>query len=270
MPAEIAVVLDVARYRLRRLEMANLAASAVIMVALRLQPADMAVRLVFGLLLNLLVYLNNDYLDRRADLLNDSRDRVKTAYLDTHARAALRAQVGLLVLLGLFAWGYGHGLGLALVLGAGVCGAYSAWLKRRPGVDVLAMIVWGAAMPLVAVPPESTAGWALVGQLALFSGVFETIQVMRDHDDDARQGVRTTAVVLGLEPCRWLLRALLALAALYAAVTFGLGPAVLVALALLLPIPRDGMQGYWNRIRAVLGLSFALECALVWASEGLR
>ena len=34
-------------------------------------------------------------------------------------------------------------------------------------------------------------------QLGLFSGVFETIQVLRDADEVAEEGVRTTAVALG-------------------------------------------------------------------------
>jgi hypothetical protein len=45
------------------------------------------------------------------------------------------------------------------------------------------MIAWGVAMPLVGSPIENQDGWALALQLGLFSGVFESIQVMRNADE---------------------------------------------------------------------------------------
>ena len=70
-------------------------------------------------------------------------------------------------------------------------------------------------MPAVAFAPSEALGWALVGQLALFSGAFESTQVLRDHDEDARLGVRTTAVVLGEINARRLVSAFVAAAAIY-------------------------------------------------------
>jgi hypothetical protein len=45
------------------------------------------------------------------------------------------------------------------------------------------MIAWGVAMPLVGSPIENQDGWALALQLGLFSGVFESIRLMRDADE---------------------------------------------------------------------------------------
>lgn len=265
MPAELKIILDVARYRLRRLEMANLAAAVAIMLALRLGTGELVVRTAFGVLLNLLVYLNNDWFDLEDDLAASSRDREKTEYLGAHRGAAVRAQLGLLGLLGGFALVWGGGLGWPLLLGAGICGAYSAWLKRRPFVDVAAMMAWGVAMPSVAVPPGSDAGWWLLGQLALFSGAFETIQVLRDHDADAQRGIRTTAVVLGRARTELVVRGLLVLAGGYAAWCFHPALLVLPGVAALLPIPRVKVEAYWNRVRMLLGPTLLLECALVYA-----
>jgi 4-hydroxybenzoate polyprenyltransferase len=265
MPAELKIVLDVARYRLRRLEMANLAAAVAIMLALRLPAAEVVVRTAFGVLLNLLVYLNNDWFDLEDDLATSTRDRGKTEFLARHREAALRAQMGLLGLLAGFAVAWGGGLGWPLVLGAGICGLYSARLKRQPFVDVAAMMAWGVAMPSVAVPPGYDAGWWLLGQLALFSGVFETIQVLRDREIDQLRGIRTTAVVLGRVRTEWLARGLMVLAGVYAAWCFHPALVVLPVVAAALPIPRVQVEPYWNRVRMLLGPTLLVECALVYA-----
>lgn len=268
MLAELKIVVDVARYRLRRLEMANLVAAVAIMLALRLGAGELCVRTAFGVLLNLLVYLNNDWHDLEDDLVASTRDREKTEYLAAHRGAAVRAQLGLLGLLAGFAAVWGGGLWWPLVLGAGICAAYSAWLKRRPFVDVAAMMAWGVAMPAVAVPPGSEAGWWLLGQLALFSGVFETIQVLRDREVDAKRGIRTTAVVLGRARTELLARVLLVAAGAYAAVCFHPVLVVLPLVAALLPIPATAMEAYWNRVRMLLGPTLLVECALVYVRAG--
>lgn len=264
MRAEFKIAADVAWYRLRRFEMANLGAAMLLGLALRLDGFDFAIRVAFGALLNLLVYLNNDYLDRDDDAASPSKDAEKTRYLTEHRSAAMRAQLGLLALLLILALIYGHGLLGPLVVGGGVCWLYSAVLKRRPYVDVLAMMAWGVAMPWVAVPPGSSEGWALLIQLGLFSGVFESIQVMRDHDEDRSLNVRTTAVVLGLSNTRWLMRGLLIACAAYAAMSFHWAIAILPIVALCVPIPEHGLERYWNRVRALLGATLLAECAWVY------
>lgn len=265
MRPELKIAADVAWYRLRRFEMANLGAAGLIALALALPIGDIVVRIGFGALLNLLVYLNNDYLDVVEDSASPTKDAEKTRFLAAHRPAALRAQLAMLAVLLVVALTWGGGLVWPLLIGGGVCWAYSAVLKHWPFVDVLAMVVWGVAMPAVAVPPGSGPGWALLLQLGLFSGVFETIQVMRDHDEDRDAGVRTTAVVLGLLRTRWLLRALVVFAGLYAAVQFGWWVAVLPWSVLALRIPTDDLSAYWNRVRLLLGVTLLIECVLVYA-----
>ncbi len=264
MQAEFKIAADVAWYRLRRFEMANLGAAGLIAVALHLPFGDMVQRLVFGGLLNLLVYLNNDYLDREEDAASPTKDAAKTSFLKTHRSAALRAQLYLLGMLVLLAWWWGGGLFWPLLFGGGVCWLYSAVLKHRPFVDVLAMMAWGVSMPWVAVPPGDDLGWALLLQLGLFSGVFETIQVMRDHDEDRDTGVRTTAVALGLARTRLLLRVLVVAAGLYAAVVFHWTLGGAAVLVLVMPIPERGLEAYWNQVRLLLGTTLLIECVLVY------
>ncbi len=266
MRAELQILADVASYRLRRLEMANLGGAAAIAVALHLPTVEIAARVGFGLLLNLLVYLNNDFVDGDSDLAAPSREYDKTSFLMTHRAAAVRAQLGLLAALAGFAAWYGGGLWMPLWLGGGVCWAYSAALKHRPGVDVLAMMAWGMAMPLVGVPPEHLhAALPLLVMLGLFSGVFESVQVLRDVDEDRDRGVHTTAVAWGRARTLLLVRSITGLAAIHALVSFGIGVAIPTAIAALRPAGAATPVALWNRLRALCGLSFVLACCKVWS-----
>lgn len=258
MPA-LRILWQVAVYRLVRLEMANLVAAGAIVVALHTPWPEAGLRVAFGVLLNLLVYLNNDYHDVEDDLLAPSKDAEKTKYLHEHMGWALGAQIVLTLGLAAAAAFFDTTLFVPLVIGGGVCWAYSAVLKRRPGVDVLAMVVWGASMPAVAFAYDNLLGWALVGLLALASGAFESVQVIRDVDEDRETGVRTTAVVLGAENTWWLQRAFVVLAAVYTALVLQrwAGPVALVALIL----PRTDASKYWNLLRFVLGLVFLAALA---------
>ena len=262
MSAALRILWNVASYRLARLEMANMGGALVIMLALRLPVAEVAVRLGFAFLLNLLVYLNNDYLDLDADLRSPSRDDPNTRYLHHHRGAAVVAQLGLVVALVAVALAWDPGLLVPLVVGGGVCWLYSARLKHVPCADIPAMALWGAAMLTVAFPPAHMAGWALALLLGLDSAVFETIQVIRDHDADARTGVRTTAVALGVPRTLLLARVLLIVGALAAALAVHPLAAIPPVLAVTLPLGRP--DRYWNQIRLLLGLAFLAAAAWVY------
>jgi 4-hydroxybenzoate polyprenyltransferase len=258
------IIGEVAVYRLRRLEMANLAGAAGIAVALHLPPGEGALRLAFAFGLNLLVYLNNDYLDVADDLRAPGRDDAKTRFLRDHRTAGKIAQLGLVAVLVVAAALLLPSLLLPLVLGGGVCWAYSAKWKATPGADIAAMIAWGVAMPMVGSPPELALGWALAGWLGLFSGVFEGIQVIRDHDADAEAGVRTTAVALGVARTRVLVRVMLAASAIYGALVISPWLAALPAAAMLIPLARDDVSRAWNHVRMLLGVAFLV--ALAWVA----
>lgn len=263
MIAALRILANVAVYRLRRLEMANMGGALVIMLALRLEPLDVAVRLGFAFLLNLLVYLNNDYLDLPTDLRSPARDDANTRYLRDHRGAALAAQLGLIAAMLATAAAWDLGLLLPLVVGGGVCWLYSARLKHVAGADVAAMMVWGAAMLTVAFPPAHMLGWALAGLLALDSAVFETIQVIRDHDADREAGVRTTAVALGVPRTLALARVLLVLGGVAAAAAIHPLAAVPPMIGVTLPLGRP--DRYWNQIRLLLGVAFLFAAGYVYA-----
>ena len=253
MGAALRIVLDVLVYRLRRLEMANMVAAVAIMLALRTPWTDLAIRSVFALVLNVLAYLTNDYCDVHRDLAG-GRAPKKTEFLRDHMGAALGAQLALGALLVAIAAAHDLGLLVPGILGALLCWVYSAKLKITPYADIAAMIAWGVIMPLVAFPLDHRLGWLLVTQLALFSACFETIQVIRDHDEDRAAGIETTAVRLGPKRSLALARTFMVLSAVYATLVLHryLGPALLVAP--LLPFQPGDESKYWTRIRLVMGL----------------
>jgi 4-hydroxybenzoate polyprenyltransferase len=258
------IVIGVVAYRLRKLEMANLAAAVAIAVALGLAPLDVAYRTLFAFLLNVLVYLNNDYLDVGMDLNSSGKDTEKTRYLAEHLRAALVAQVVLSAVLVAFALAYDPGLLIALIIGGGICIVYSAYFKRMPYMDILAMMVWGLGMPLCGVPWRSALGWLMAIQLGWFSGVFESIQVMRDADEDALEGVRTTGVVLGKTNTLLLARALMIVSTAYAALVLHPLAALTSAVALVLPFSPDDIAKYWTRVKLVYGVAWLVICAVIF------
>jgi len=262
------IVLGVVAYRLRKLEMANLAAAVAIAVALGLGPIDVFYRTVFAFVLNVLVYLNNDYLDVGMDLKSTGKDPEKTQYLAEHLRAALVAQIVLSVALVGFALAYDPGLLIALVIGGGVCIVYSAYLKRMPFLDILAMMVWGLGMPLCGVPWRNVLGWCMALQLGWFSGVFESIQVMRDADDDAVEGVRTTGVVLGKARTLLLARILMIVSTAYAALFLHPLAAAVSAVALVLPFSPDKVAEYWTRVKLTYGVAWLVICAWIFVHGG--
>jgi 4-hydroxybenzoate polyprenyltransferase len=265
MLAALRIIASVVAYRLRKLEMANLAAAGSIAVALRLSVPDIAIRTLYCFVLNALVYLNNDYIDVQIDLNSADKDASKARFLAENRRAALWAQWILVALLALFALVYDKGLLVPLIAGGGICWWYSAQLKRMPFLDILAMMIWGVTMPMCGTPVTHPLGLFMALQLGLFSGVFETIQVMRDADEDAaEEGVRTTGVVLGKARSLQLARVLMVCCTLYALLFLQPWAAAVSALALFLPFAPDKIERYWTRVKLVYGVAWLMICAWVF------
>lgn len=262
------IVAEVVAFRVRNLEMANLAAAASIALALHLPWAEVLWRTAFAFVLNAFVYLNNDYLDVADDLKSPVRNTAKTRFLAEHMEAALGAQWGLLIVLAGAALVFDPQLLAALVLGGGTCVWYSRSLKHVPLVDVVAMAAWGLTMPMCGFPLDSALGWCLALQLGAFAAVYETIQVLRDADEDAAAGIRTTGVVLGRVVTRRLSRVLMVLVSLYAALVLHPVAGLIAAGALAVPLEGPDMERRWTLVKAVYGAAWAFVCAWVFFTGG--
>jgi 4-hydroxybenzoate polyprenyltransferase len=258
------IAADVAIYRLRKREAGNLATSLTLALALGLGPADLASRAGFGALLNLFVYLVNDCFDVGIDLRAPGRDNARTRFLAEHLTAAW-ATVGAMTAM-LVAWGALHSRGLLLtaLVNVAVIVVYSRVLKHRPLLDLVAMAAWGLSMAMVGFPLHSATGWRYAGLLAILCMVTEAVQVLRDEPSDRAAGVRTTAVVLGPRATAGIARALLVVAAVYAALLLHpIGAAL--ALGALVPFDPERANASWDRLRALFGLTWlALLALLRW------
>lgn len=261
------LVAGVIEFRLRRLEMANLAATVSLAVALHLGPVEIALRTAFALALNVLLYLNNDWNDVAIDLRNVHRRQDRVRFLAMHSRTALRTQIVIGAALVAAAVAWSPSLLVPLLLGGGTCIWYSSTLKRRPGLDVLAMTLGGAALPLCGAPTLSPTIVCLAVQLGLYSAVFQMFQLQRDAKEDSAAGVRTTAVVLGQAATIWLLRALMLLVSLYAALATSPWIALVTFLALAIPERAMGVKSRWTLIRLVYGGAWVLLCVQVFLHE---
>jgi 4-hydroxybenzoate polyprenyltransferase len=264
MLAGFRIVFAVLVYRLKNLEMANMAGTLSIALALRLSPLEVVVRTGFIFVLNALSYLNNDYLDVEIDLKSADKNTTNARYLADHMRAALGAQLALVALLVIAAVIFDLGLLVPLITGGGICWWYSAKLKHMPAMDIIAMIIWGFTMPLCGTPITNVLGLAMAFMLGLFSGVFESIQVMRDADEDREEGVRTTGVVLGKQRTLVLARTLMVVCSVYAALFMHPLAAAISAGALFIPFIESNVERYWTRVKLVYGVAWLVICAWVW------
>jgi len=248
------LVADAATYRLSKREGGNLATSMTLALALALPIGDVAYRLLFGIVLNLFVYLLNDCIDVRIDLVAEGRDVERTRYLHEHIRAGW-VVVGMLgALLAALSAAHSVGLFATFVVNAVLIAAYSRWLKRLPVVDILAMAGWGLAMAMVGFPLDSRAGWRFAGLLAILCAVTEVIQVIRDSSSDRRAGLRTTAVVLGIGPTVATGRFLMFAATIYTFLMLNQIVAVGFLLALLVPFDEPDATRSWDRLRVIFGI----------------
>lgn len=240
-------------YRIRMREANNLAGAVSMMVAFALPWRDVIYRTVYALLLNVYVYLINDYCDIKVDLASDKKDRGKTQYMADHKGAALGALCALGALLLGAATFHSRLLVLAFAANTVLITAYSAWLKRVPFVDLLLMALAGGTMTIVGLPQQPL-GWLLIGLLCLFSAAYQAIQVIRDEPADREHGVRTTAVLLGAGRASWVFRAIMLGAAAYG--FFVVGSPVPLGLLLALPLPLTPQRAIrtWDMVRVIGGV----------------
>ena len=190
----------------------GLDASALVAWSLQRFRAILAL-LVLGPLLGGSLMVTNDYYDRAIDVFNPKKARsplVRGTATPERARAwMLGLSIGAIALAFIVdAW-----FGVAVAFGVALSFAYSAppvRLKARPLGDVAVNAFGYGALTLLA-------GWWLGGGLgipwgpllivvlAITAGYVPT--VMMDRDSDARAGLRTTAVTLGLRGS-WLIGAI--------------------------------------------------------------
>jgi 4-hydroxybenzoate polyprenyltransferase len=263
--AAIRIIWEALLYRVKRREMNNALTTTSLMIAFHLAWGDVAFRAGYAIVLNVYVYLMNDYFDVELDLASPQKDQAKARYLADHRAAAVGALGGLGALL--LGGALAHSRLLVIAFGANslILFVYSAWLKRKPMVDVVTMGLWGVSMALVGLPATSSAlGWRLIGLLGLLCSCFEVIQVVRDEPGDRVTQIVTTAVLLGVRRAAWLFRALVVLGAAYGCAALRSPVPAALLLAVTLPLTPERADRTWDLCRGLFGVVWGGVLAQVY------
>jgi 4-hydroxybenzoate polyprenyltransferase len=234
-------------------EVNNLAVTLSMMVAFGLPWPEILYRSAFALVLNILAYLINDYCDISVDLTSPQKNQLQVQLMAQNRGATLGALVSLALLLTAGGLLHSWHLVIAFLSSALVVLLYSAWLKSRPFVDLLLMIVAGATGTMIGIPAYSPLGWKLLGLLALFSGCYESIQVIRDEPADRLKKVTTTAVFLGVKTTAWIYRLLIISAALFGLLLLRSPVPLALLLAAFVPLTPGQAARSWDMVRLILG-----------------
>ncbi len=245
-------------YRLKMREANNLAVTLSMMLAFRLAWPDLTYRLIYAVLLNMYVYLINDYFDIELDRRSPDRDRDHAEFMAAHRSATAGGIIGLGVLLLAGALVHSTLLVLAFVSSTAVIVLYSSSLKRVPIADLLMMAIAGGTGTIIGLPGDQLSGdqllgWKLIGMLSILCCCYELIQIIRDEPTDRENKIKTTAVLLGVRTTTWIYRLVMTLAAVYGELVIGSHLALVLLVAALLPLSPARAARTWDGVRVISG-----------------
>ena len=251
------IAFDSFAYRIRKREANNLAVTASMLVAFGIPLADAALRALIALLLNMYIYLINDYCDIWVDLASPQKDGSLVSFRSAHRQATVLAlgleALALVGLAGLHWTLYASWLlPVALAANTVIIFAYSQWLKRIPVADVLIMAVAGASTTMVGVP-GTRLGLALLGLFALLCAGYQVIQLIRDYPEDERLELTTSAVFLGPARAAILFRLLALGSAVYGWWVVGSPICLPLALGVFFPLDVARAERAWDFARMLFG-----------------
>jgi len=256
--AALRIIAETLWYRVRRREANNFLTTLSLMAALRLSWPDILYRGGFALLLNIYVYLINDYCDVDIDIASADKDRKKTSFLKEHRVAAKAALLFLALVLGIAGILHSPVLFICFLANTVIVYSYSVWFKRMPYLDIIAMIACGVSMSLAAIPQNSVTAYKYLFVLGLICAAFEVVQVIRDEPEDRLAGIRTTAVRLGPLRARLIFVFLVLSVAAYAYFLIHSLAGLLFLLALAVPLSSKNASRAWDILRLIFGAAWLL------------
>ena len=244
---------DTALDRIRRLEGNTIPGNFLLLIAFHFGALDFIIRMAITLIANLLIYFINDYIDIEVDLANKDKNHSKTLFLKEHKKIALTLILYLSTALIIAAMFYSTSVCLAVVLVLLFEIIYTDNFKKKPIWDILFVGLISAALSWIAIPNFSLLGIQYIVLLFIFGCCFETVQTLKDFEEDKKFGLTTTPVVIGFHRTVYLLKGLYVLATLYAVVVLR----ELIGVLLLIPLffsTRQNMGTYWTRLKFVCGI----------------
>ncbi len=139
------------------------------------------------------LYGLNDYKDRQADMLNPKKDTSFVASIIQHKNLFLFANISisiLPILLSLVWFSYEKSVLILLLLI--VNWLYSYKFKAIPGIDIIAVIIWGGLF--ISIAGEINLQFFFI--VGIMTGIAHIYQTMTDKDADSKAAIRTTVVAL--------------------------------------------------------------------------
>ena len=263
--APLRIIAETLWYRARRREGNNFLTTLSLMAALKLTWPDFLYRGGFALLLNIYVYLINDYCDVEIDIASADKDRGKTVFLKENRKAAKTALFFMAFVLVVGGILHSPLLFICFLANTFIVYSYSAWFKRMPYLDVIAMVICGITMSLAAIPQNSAIAYRYLVVLGLICSAFEVVQIIRDEPEDRLAGIRTTAVRLGLFRARLIFVFLAILAAVYAYFIIHSLAGLLFLAAAAVPLSSKNASRAWDILRLIFGTAWLLMMAELWA-----
>jgi 4-hydroxybenzoate polyprenyltransferase len=175
---------DTAKDRLMRLEANTIAGNFLLLIAFHFSVFDFIVRMAVTLYINLLGYFINDYIDVEVDLASEQKDKAKALYIKNHKKAALGLIVWMSAILLTVTLLYSKSVCFGVIMLLLIVTIYTDYYKNRPYWDVIFIGLWGFALSWIAIPDFSWEGIRYIVLLFLFGCAFETVQTLKDYEED--------------------------------------------------------------------------------------
>ena len=244
---------DTAKDRLVRLEANTILGNFLLLIAFHFSFTDFIIRMVITLFINVLGYFINDFIDIEVDLASKEKDKSKALFIKEHKKTALALILCMsagLVTATLF---YSQSVCFAVIMLLFIVTIYTDYFKNKAFWDVIFIGLWGFALSWIAIPDFSWQGIKLILLLFIFGCCFETVQTLKDYEEDKNFGLTTTPIVLGVPETVLILRILYIASALYAFFVLN----EIVGILILIPLffsTTQNMGTYWTKLKLVCGV----------------
>lgn len=244
---------DTAKDRLQRLEANTILGNFLLLIAFHFGFIDFLIRMGITLYLNLLGYFINDYIDVEVDLANKDKDHEKALFIKEHKKAAFALILCMGSALLIFCLFYSISVCLGVIMLLLIVTIYTDYFKNRPFWDVIFIGLWGLALSWIAIPDFSLSGIKLILLLFIFGCCFETVQTLKDYEEDKKFGLATTPIVIGVHNTFILLRVLYIGAALYTILVLKEFVGILIVVPLFFNRGQN-MSVYWTKLKILCGV----------------
>lgn len=246
---------DTARDRIVRLEANTILGNLLLLIAFHFSALDFIIRMAVTLYINVLGYFINDYIDVDVDLANKDKDSSKALFIKEHKKTALALILYMSAAVIIATMFYSTSVCLAVVMLLLIVTIYTDSLKNTAYWDIIFIGLWGLALSWIAIPDFSWQGTQLILLLFLFGCSFETVQTLKDYEEDKKFGLTTTPIAIGVPGTLRVLRALYVVSALYALFVLREPVGILLFIPLLFSTTQS-MSVYWTKLK--------VTCGIVW------